>query len=317
MPQKYTESDDANAGTAIHRYLETRDLSAVEDDEIRARCAAIDMSIIPQGAQHEVAISYDVEADTAEIVPVEGRDYPHDGRRFFMRLDLIGRLPSAAFVADFKTGEKKRHARESLQLRIGALAVARLIGVDAASVAMLYLRHDGQWYTDRAEFDAFDLVEIREQLLAIRARVIEAHQVVADGGIPTLRPGPHCEYCPAAPVCPVVAGIGRELARREPESVGDWFAGLAVDEAGRIAEQAWLVEKLAGVVKDAAKDWVRAHGELPLPSGRRIAIVERKVQTPSALAKEELAATKKRLQDDGLFDAVTTTQIRIVGARTK
>jgi hypothetical protein len=211
----------------------------------------------------------------------------------------------------------KVRAGQAMQLRFLALAASRVAGLDAADVAMLYLRHDGGWFTDRASFDSLDLDATRADLIAIQASTREAARVVALGGLPQLVPGPHCDHCAAAPKCPAQERLQDALVARAPEDLVTWIGEMDASEAGAIVEQAIVVAKLAEKVRDAANERVRTHGDLALPSGRTLKACNVNAQVQSLRAKERIAALKETLREEGEITTGATTQIRVVGGKRK
>lgn len=321
LAQRRHAGAETEAGRAIHEFLDRvtqvgRDeaLAEIEDPDLQERCAAIDLASIPAGAESEVAFAYDPEEDRAErLVLTAHRAYPDDGR-MYGTADRVGLVDGAVYVGDFKSGTMKVRARDAMQLRFLALAAARLTGLEDAHVAMLYLRHDGRWYTDRAEFDALDLEEIREQLLDLRGRARDARRIVERGGLPQLVPGSHCEHCAAAVECPAQARQQRRIASIEPATLAGWFGELGPDERGALVAQAILVEKLAGKVREVARDWVLNHGAIELPDGRRLASIDTAATVMDDHARDELARLRTDLRDAGHITRGTTTQVRVVGS---
>lgn len=326
LPQHRHASPDSDWGTVVHRFIDRaatvgreRALGEIDDHEDQAKCAAIDLDAIPAGAESEVAFAYDPESDRAErLVLDEPRGYPDDGR-IYGTADRVGVLADrgAVYVADFKTGKMGRRARWSMQLRCLALAASRVAGLDEAHVAMLYLRHDGTWFTDRAELDSLDLDETQKQLREIQAAEREAWRVVALGGLPQLVPGIHCEHCGAAPECPAQSRQQQALVARAPADLVQWLADMPEAQAGALVEQAIVVAKLAERVREAANARVIDSGDLPLPSGRLLTRVSRRVQKTSAVAKREIAALTSELQERGEITTEATLQVRVVGGARK
>jgi CRISPR/Cas system-associated exonuclease Cas4 (RecB family) len=286
---------------------------------LQAKCAAITLGRIPEGAEPEVALAYDPEADRAErLVLGAARHYPSDAR-VYGTADLVGVRGGAAFVADYKTGVKKVNARDSMQLRFYALAASRVAGVAEAHVEMLYLRHDGSWSVDAADFDEFVLDETREELRAIRAAQVNAVTVVERGGLPELMPGPHCEYCPASAVCPAQDARQKALLAVPDGDLASWYGGLSVEQASDLLEQSINVSKAAERIREVGNARAAEMPEgLPLPSGRVLKRVQYSVQKLSPVAKAELAAKREELRERMEITVEKTWQVRVVGgARRK
>lgn len=323
LPQRRHTSSDTEWGTIAHRFLDRahavgreKALGEIEDPDQQARCAAIDLVAIPDGASSEVSLAYDIDDDSVERIDLAApRAYSDDGR-IYGTADRVGIRDGRVFVADFKTGAMKVRAHAAMQLRFLALAAARWCGLEEAHVQMLYLGHDGRWYADRADLDALDLDATRAELLAMRAGVMEARRVLAAGGLPQLLPGLHCEHCAAAPECPAQERQQRDLVAvtpPEPTDLTAWIAGMSEIQAGDLVERAIVVAKLAARVREAANARVIASGDLPLPSGRRLARVRYGAQVMSGEAKERVAALRDELRSAGAITSEQTWQVRVVG----
>lgn len=323
LPQRRHTSSDTEWGTIAHRFLDRahavgreKALGEIEDPDLQARCAAIDLVSIPDGASSEVSLAYDIDADRAELVAIQSPRAYHDDGRIYGTADRVGIRDGRVFVADFKTGAMKVRAHAAMQLRFLALAAARWCGLEEAHVQMLYLGHDGRWHPDRADLDALDLDATRADLMAMRAGVVEARRVVAAGGLPQLLPGLHCEHCAAAVECPAQQRLQQGLVAQappEPSDLNAWIASMPEEVAGELAEKAIVVAKLAARVREAANARVLASGDLPLPSGRRLARVKYGAQVMSGEAKERIAALRDELRSAGAITSEQTWQVRVVG----
>jgi len=282
LPGVETTTGDNTRGTRVHAYLaRAREvgkgaaLAEVIDDEQRLKLEAIDLDALPAGAEGEVALAYDPDTDTTERLQLDDhRAYPHDGRRFFMTLDLVGVTEVGgvrrAFDGDFKTGVMRVRAEDAMQLRVGTLAAARLVGADEGDGLMLYLRHDGRWNPNRAHFDAFDLEETRDQLVTLRSWVRRDHELV-DAGRATelvLHDGPWCTYCPALRNCPAQKALVATAAGGELEAIVEGFAELAPAQAGQAYERLLILEKLVKGAKKVLQSMARAADGLPLSGDR-------------------------------------------------
>lgn len=292
LPGFASSNEYSEGGHAIHGFLDRADevgkgpaLAEIEDDEMRARCEAIDVDAIPAGADSEVAFAYHVATREVRVLGQRlQRAYPDLGPGWiYGTADRAGVAKLRGIVLDFKTGLLKKRARESLQLGFFAVAVTDLHHLDAADVANLYLAHSGRWFPDRASFNSFDLGELRDTLASLLERVAEAQAQVDAGEMPKLHSGSWCEYCEAVAVCPaqralVRAGIGGELSEIEER-----FAELTPAAAGIAWERVVLMEKLIGRAKEALRLIAKSTPDgLPLPDGRVLREVPYKKRTVDA-----------------------------------
>jgi hypothetical protein len=119
------------------------------------------------------------------------------------RVDLVigGQDPDEPMRArrlavDLKTGRAWPEFPEDM--RLYALLLTLRTGVPPFRVASVFL-DSGEWQAE----------DVSEQALFHAAdRVIDAAQAwaeLAEGRPPSLRPGPHCRWCPRAPTCPALA----------------------------------------------------------------------------------------------------------------
>lgn len=219
-PHARSTSEYAARGTAVHEFIEAarkigRDaaLEKVADD-VRDFCEALPLDKLPAGGDYEVKLAWDYERDTARILPGEGkRDYfPATATEFVMTVDYIGRN-GFVVVGDWKTGFRLLGpARDSRQLRIGALAAARLTGIDDAKVFYAFLREDGSVAFSWATFDAFDLAEIADEMrqLAAQLRALRTVKANLDAKVQP-HEGPWCDYCPAFNSCPAKMQLARAI----------------------------------------------------------------------------------------------------------
>ena len=147
-------------------------LAEAPEDE-RDWLASLDLDALPPGFESEVAFGWDPATDTGHRYELDAhRAYPADGF-FHGTADLVGVRMAVTetatdkgtdytarvekvIVYDLKRFGAKVAARQSAQLALLALAVARNVGADEAEVAMLQPGSRG-WIVDRHHLDALDL----------------------------------------------------------------------------------------------------------------------------------------------------------------
>lgn len=320
LPQVEVESDDRAArGTTAHAFLRnvlsgemTREeaLAMVPaDDAGRGACEAAELSQLPRGGRHELAVAWDPVLDRARVLGKDiGRAYEEHGadreHELVGSIDLCGDLlDRRVFVFDFKTGRPQYSARDSWQLRAGAVIWSLLRGADEALVGHLIVNDDVRW--DLWEIDAIALADYKVQLrdLALRMkrqtrRADLSEADVAEGG--------HCKYCPAWNRCPAKTGLvqhmstivrtGGTAAYLQPATIAtawrmlDKYDEVAKKMRAEIEKHAlrapvdlgdgWELRSAPGEEKDVITDPVKA-----------IMIVEREIG-PKAMLKA--ASTSKR-----------------------
>lgn len=301
LPQgRQAASSYADTGTAVHRFIEetraraatyvlqgapyadaletarTELLAAIpQEADHYPLCEGFDWSLVPEGAQLEVALAWDPATGVGRVLgeSIE-RDYATaTARELVGTADLVGRIGDRVLVADWKTGNKLVGAAEAWQLRFLAVAAAAAVGASGALVAMVYLRDD-RAYIDRAEFDAFDLLVFAAELEQLVARVSAARQVAAAGRVPDVAMGPWCRYCPAMASCPAQVRLVQQLARRverediTPERVMAQVQAMTPADAGAAWVKLERAEALLRYLREGLDTYVRQVGDVPLPDGR-------------------------------------------------
>lgn len=308
------QGEAAATGHVIHRFLEraptdrTAALAEIDDDATRERCAAIDLSQIPAGAEREVAMAWDPETDTGEILRLDGhRRYP-EGARYYGTADLVGRIEGGVWVGDYKTGTAFA-ASDSWQLRALALMAARAVQVDAAEVSMIVVDHRGRLRPDRHSLDGFDLDETAERLRQLARDIRDA-----DPRTVPLHAGPHCRYCRALLDCPAQTALVAALPGKL-RSLEEKVASLTTEEAGDAWGLYYEAAARLETIKEALRLRVEAGEEPTLPDGRRMVQVRSSSVKKSDTAKAELRALSETLEQRGEIWSVPTVQVRPVGRK--
>lgn len=228
LPQVREESSHAaKRGTTVHDFLKrvlsgemTRDAALAlvpEDDPGRQACESADLSQLPHGAgRHEMAVAWDPETDEARILGHNiGRAYEEHGadrtREIVMSIDLCGDLiDRRVFVFDFKTGRPAYSAKDSWQLRTGAVIWSKIRGADEALTGHIVINDDVRW--DLWEVDQIALADYESRLRAL-ARKLREMPRRSDLETADVAEGSHCVFCPAWSRCPAKVGLVREMTR--------------------------------------------------------------------------------------------------------
>lgn len=275
LPQVDRTSPFAEAGTAKHSYfrnlkrMDREEALALVSDEYRELCEAVVVDDLPLSEEFlaELAVAYDVDTDTCrEIGEDKDRNYgPLGPREIPMTLDLAADGEEYVFVGDYKTGRGYvTPARRNLQLRAGALAMARLKGRSAARVAIVHVREHGQPFYDVAHFDAFELELIAAELRELMNRVEAAREADAAGASPALATGEHCRYCPSFQFCPAQTVLLRQVVA-EPERVTQELKAMLTPEtAGRAYLRYQAVKTVLREVEKSLRAYAAEH---PIPLG--------------------------------------------------
>jgi hypothetical protein len=223
------ESEHAAHGTGVHDYLKEalpgnpREALERVPEENREAYAKIDLTKLPRSGGFEVAIAWDPETDKARILGHDiQRRYAEHGadqsREVCMTLDIGGVMQgSRAVYFDFKTGWATVQARDSWQLRTGAIGLAAVAGCDEALTGHLIV-HDGDVRWDLWEIDSFALAEHKARIRDL-CRRLRAMEPRADLRYAQVAEGNWCRYCPAWLRCPakiaLVYAMNAAIEKRE------------------------------------------------------------------------------------------------------
>jgi len=275
-----TTNPDNHHGSLVHEFLyhaktagREKALAGIEDDEFRAKMAAVDLNQIPLGVQGEISIAWDVQADTARVLGQKlNRDYSKAlPGEIVITLDLAGQSDGAgdriAIGADYKTGNWVGEVKDNWQARFGSLAIARVVDADSAHFSMLYLSRTGQWSEESATFDAFDLSDFADQLRALVKRIEDARRRYEETKeIPPLHIGDHCTHCDSLRFCPAQHQLARSIVP-ELQRLETALAEMSAEDLGSAYAIAERAEGIVDIIKSAAR--ARAHQEpIPLPNGK-------------------------------------------------
>lgn len=274
---RFDDSADSTFGTNVHAFIVASrefgrdtalaDLIADNDGERPAHyafCERIPFDQLPQGGRCEVAFAYDVTTGKARELVVNGpREYADlSADEIPMTLDLVGQLDGVAIYVDWKTGYGTlKPPGESMQLRAGALAVARARGLSSARAAFFRLKDDGSFWAEWVEFDCFDLEDIASELTAIvaevRAERAKYHEMKTADFL-RLRVGDHCKYCESFGRCPEQAGLASQLVMYE--GPGELTA--------QTASEAWKVIERYDAISERIRQSLREFAKLtPFSTG--------------------------------------------------
>lgn len=215
------------AGSTLHAFLERigkegpdargAALDAIADDDPgKPLCEAFDVSMVPLGGHHELALAWNPDTDEGRILG-EGIDRQYEAhgadrlREYVGSEDFGGILPGGrGLVLDYKSGRPKR-ARESWQMRGLSVMKAAAAHVDEIIGAHIVVRGSGQPYWDWFEFDALMIASFKEEMRDLAADLRKRPDVTDGRGLRVVE-GDHCTYCPAFVRCPAKTALIHEMS---------------------------------------------------------------------------------------------------------
>jgi hypothetical protein len=274
LPQVRTQSDAADYGTGVHRFMERADAigrdaalaEIAEDAPHRALCEQLPLDELPKGGGREVAVAYNLSTGKARVLG-KSRDYSTVTEdEICGTVDLWGTRARIGIVKDWMSGRYVGAPATAAQLLFFALALSLLFDVDAVEIAFVYLRDDGTFFEDRAVVDTFDLAAFAEKLKALPKRIAAARLQVSMGEVPDVNNGPWCKWCPAAPSCPAKTALAKSFGN-DLVSMRDKIAALSPVDAGKVYAKALEYKDLVEEVLAGLRDVARVH-PLELPDGR-------------------------------------------------
>lgn len=283
--------DFSELGAEKHAYLYSvlmRDpkttpeqLLAEVPEQHREACARIDLDPLPAGQPGRWAgeVTWAIDVNTGrcrELGRNLMRRYVEAGlgpSEIPGTIDVLGLSPDrlATVPVEMKTGwARVTRAKENLQLGFAAVCSAEVYGRERADGAILYVREDDVPYFDVATFEAFDLVAMKERIIDVGRRVLEARKAHLgfdpltgevtglDLRKPRLVVGRHCKHCKVQMVCPAQGALARRFVANASETEADLRKGLVDNDAAallyrRLVALKACVEKMLGIVYARAK----------------------------------------------------------------
>lgn len=215
-------SDARDRGTAMHAFLERvpvvgRDAALAEVDERwRPFCSDIQLAKLADRMElsRELALAYNWRRDTARLLaPFERRAYEVDPDcEIPLTLDLAGAASDVVYVGDFKSGHGwLPDASGSMQLGLGALALARLHRASRAVIEYIRILDDGSSRRFDATLDVFGLEAIAGRVCEAMEEVDRLRKDIAAGATPTVTEGRWCRWCKAKQFCPAKTALIRHV----------------------------------------------------------------------------------------------------------
>lgn len=320
LPGYRESSRYAEAGTAVHSFLEVVSIDWAKRDEALSRLAGEDLSACQsimqedmfeaigdlRGVRCEAAFAYDVAARKSRLLGYGiARDYGHLSQdEIALTIDVVGVREDGVPVAlDWKNGSQDvTEPGNNWQMRAAALAAFGV--VDECEVRIVYTR-ERPFRVERATFDMLDLDEHAAGLQRIVARIRKAEADVAAGRLPVVSASEKaCQYCGCVASCPAKTGLARRMVP-ELANVESQILTLTPEQAGvawlKVKEAKSLVERVERGLKQLADN-----GSVHLPDGKEVRPIEKRKSYTNADAALALAE-KYGASPGELAECVKTT----------
>lgn len=215
LPQTHdtNPNESRDRGSAMHRFLERvpaigREAALAETDEAhRGFCETIELAKLADRLtlSTEVALAYNFRDDTARrLLPLEHRAYEIDPEcEIPLTVDLAGVGVDEVLIGDYKSGHGwLPEPHQSMQLGLGALALARIHEATRARVEYIRVRDDGSIRRFESTLDIFGLEGFAGRVSDTMTEVADLRVSIAAGAVPTTTQGPWCKHCHAREFCP-------------------------------------------------------------------------------------------------------------------
>lgn len=233
--------------------LHVRELLNEEAETDRWRCA-------------EVALAFDLATGQArELQQEHERDYSGLGRtECGGRFDLVRmRSDGVVVLRDWKMGRYTWGHRpgEAFQMRAYGLSVARAYGT--SSVLVEYAQVDDDGIRRTADLlDEFELAVIAAELRQLYERVSGAPEPPKQGA--------WCRdaYCPILAVCPATRNTMAEVAQAAELRFPLTIEFQGPEHVAYALERLEVAKAVLDTIREAAKEWARANGPVPMASGK-------------------------------------------------
>jgi len=170
--------------------------------------------------------------------------------------DVLGWFPAIerVVVLDMKTGRNAVDVEETPQLRLYALAAAKVFEAKEAQIVVSQ-RQGGH---RRGRGLVFSIDELRAWYdIEVRPAAMRAVEARAANDIePYLSVGAHCRYCPAIAICPAYRRFAMEF---EPKPV----KSLSPEELSELLDKATAIEEYRNLLVAEAVGRMRSGAEIP------------------------------------------------------
>jgi hypothetical protein len=214
-------------------------------------------------------------------------------------VDLLGQRRETGIILDWKFGDGVAVEAENNEQLLFYAAAARASGhlSDATKLRLIIVQPPfvREWQTDWARVDQFET----DLLIAVK---------LAQSAEPPMALGPHCRWCTAKPVCPMMTGAADRALRASLEGLDAAAIGEHLQQADLLEDWIKSVRELGQqmlentvavpgwklVQKQARRKWVDEARALEILGEE---FVERSLMTPTQVEKV-LKKRKKTLPDD-------------------
>lgn len=257
LPEARTTNAYAEEGTANHAEHE----QAIEAGVIDEPIARI-LGDAARTVRAEVKVAFDVSSGQGRILGY-GSDRGYVDLAPFEipgTLDLLAYDAERVYVGDHKLHALVTPARSNLQIGFGALAAARALGKEEATVFISY--EHGR--PDVATLDMVELDAIAWRLRGIHGAVASQKARRARGELVEVSEGRHCKHCPAIHACPAKVALIKRLANGGEANELELMMPLSSSTARAAYDR---IQQADNVLKRAKAALYAYASETPIPLG--------------------------------------------------
>lgn len=284
LPRVLESSDDADRGSAIHRFLRNRIVGVDEQHALAQAPTALRDTLSRINLKWLLAGLRDVRAEVAYQVDVERSDVVELG------VDLERRYPTSAnyalpgtldvegaraiddvpVVGDWKTGFRDVTAcAENPQIMAAARARQLVTGADVVEGRIWYVRPSGWVEVDSATFTRYDLEGWEMRQVAAVDRVLQVRVALSRKRRLTVATGDWCRYCPGKTACPAFTGLAKRMLP-ELASIKKSLVAMTLPQVGEAFLKAKTIVAMAEEVIEGCKEIAIAATAVPTTPGKEL-----------------------------------------------
>lgn len=170
-------------------------------------------------------------------------------------------------VRDIKTGfHPVTLCKDNPQMKWHARAQMLRYGVDRVEAAIVYVGVGGELSFDTHVFTRLELDTFADELIARKAKIARANELLKAGQLHVHADDRWCRYCPAKVGCPKFLSLAHAM-RGDIDATRARYATMTLAEKAAVYEDAVRIRDVATMIVEGIKDLARIE-PLPLPGNK-------------------------------------------------